>query len=247
VFRKLFVFLLALAGAGFIAFRMVVRPWWRDWGVVPEELARHLPGDDLIPEASASDTRGIRIAAPPEAIWPWLMQMGYGRAGWYSYDAIDMAGRSSGTLDPALDALKVGDVVPTHPGGGFIVRLLEPERALVLYSDTELMQDQEAAAHAAGLDEGSANVRATGAFMEKAQPTEFSASWAFVLEPTADGGTRLIERVRTRFGESDKPWTRYTLPVMGFGVFVMVRRQLLVIKERAERGTEASPAEALAG
>ena len=60
-----------------------------------------------------------------------------------------------------------------------------------------------------------------------------------------DGGTRLIERVRTRFGPSDKPWTRYTLPVMGFGVFVMVRRQLLGIKERAESASGA-PADAVA-
>lgn len=243
--RRLIFFVLALAGAGYVAFRMVVRPWWRSWGVVPAETGKPLAGDELIPDATVSETRGIAIGAAPEAIWPWLMQMGYGRGGWYSYDAIDMAGRSSDTLDPELAHLAVGDIVPTDPAGGFVVRILEPQRALVLYSDTALMQERAEAARAAGAAEASANVRATGAFMENAQPTDFAASWAFVLEPMPDGGTRLIERVRTRFGESDKPWTRYTLPVMGFGVFVMVRRQLLGIKERVERGTEPVPVEAV--
>jgi hypothetical protein len=242
--RKLLFILVALAGAGFVAFRLVVRPWWRGWGVVPDEAGKPLAGDDLIPDAGVSETRGIGIAAAPAAIWPWLLQMGYGRAGWYSYDAIDMAGPSSDRLDPDLAHLRVGDVVPTHPGGGFLVKIVEPERALVMYSDNELMEQQAAAARVAGAPEPSANVRATGAFMENAQPGEFAASWAFVLEPMPDGGTRLIERVRTRFGESDKPWTRYTLPVMGFGVFVMVRRQLLGIKERVERIGQATPAHA---
>ncbi len=233
--RRLLFFLVALTGAAFLAFRVVVRPWWRSWGVVPDEAGRPLVGDDLIPDAGVSETRGIAIAASPSTIWPWLMQMGYGRAGWYSYDAIDMAGRSAASVDAGLAHLEVGDVVPTHPGGGFLVKIVDPERALVLYSDNELMEQQAAAAREAGLAEASTNVRATGAFMENAQPGEFAASWAFVLEPMPDGGTRLIERVRTRFGESDKPWTRYTLPVMGFGVFVMVRRQLLGIKERAEQ------------
>lgn len=245
--RRLFFFLLALIAAAIIGFRMVVRPWWRTWGVVPQEVARSLPGDDLIPNAGASDTRGITIAATPEAIWPWLMQMGYGRAGWYSYDAIDMAGSSADKIDPQLANLSVGDVVPTHPGGGFLVRLLEPSHALVLYSDNELMQEQAEAAKEAGVAEGSANIRATGAFMENAQPTEFAASWAFVLEPLPDGSTRLIERVRTRFGDSDKPWTRYTLPVMGFGVFAMVRRQLLGIKARVEGDAAALAAPTPAG
>lgn len=242
--RRLIFFVLALAGAGFLAFRLVVRPWWRSWGVVPEEAGRPLTGDELIPDATVSETRGIRIEASPDAIWPWLMQMGYGRGGWYSYDAIDMAGRSSQTLDPELAHLGVGDVVPVEPGVGFLVKILEPLRALVLYADNELMQEQARTAREAGAAGASANLQVTGTFMQNAQPTDFAASWAFVLEPMPDGGTRLIERVRTRFGESDKPWTRYTLPVMGFGVFVMVRRQLLGIKERAERQSEPATAEA---
>jgi hypothetical protein len=240
MFRRLLIAIAALAAVAFATFRLMVEPWWRSWGVVPNDVARPLPGDEIIPDAATSDTRSVTIAAPPETVWPWLVQMGYGRAGWYSYDMVDMSGTSADRIDPALQDLKVGDVMPTHPGGGFLVKLLEPNHALVLYADTELMREQEDAARAAGLEAPSANVRATGALMETAQPVDFTASWAFVLEPMPSGETRLIERFRARFGQSDKPWTRYTLPVMGFGVFVMVRRQLIGIKQLVERG--ASPA-----
>jgi hypothetical protein len=234
--RKLLVAILALVAAAFATFRLVVQPWWRTWGVVPNDVARPLPGDEIIPDAMTSDTRSVSIAAPPEAVWPWLVQMGYGRAGWYSYDMVDMSSASARGIDPALQQLKVGDVMPTHPGGGFLVRQLEPNRALVLYADTELMEQQQAAAAEAGTEQASANVRATGVVMANAQPVDFAASWAFVLERLPSGDTRLIERVRAHFGESDQPWTRYTLPVMGFGVFVMVRRQLIGIKQRVETG-----------
>jgi hypothetical protein len=246
MFRRFVLFVLAVAGAAFVAFRLVVQPWWRQWGVVPQEAAKPLPGDELVPDANVSETRGIGIAAAPDAVWPWLMQMGYGRGGWYSYDIVDMSQPSADAIRPELQDLKVGDIVPTDPGGGFMVRVLEPGRALVLYSDTELMRARAEEARAAGSDEASANVRATGALMEISQPTEFAVSWAFVLEPMPDGGTRLIERVRSSFGPTDKPWTRYTLPVMGFGVFVMVRRQLLGIKDRAERQEGSAPVEATA-
>jgi hypothetical protein len=70
--------------------------------------------------------------------------------------------------------------------------------------------------------------------MSVAQPTDFVATWAFVVEPLDGGRSRLIERFRIRFTGRDKPWTRATLPMMGFGVFAMARRQLLGIKARAE-------------
>jgi len=227
--RRLIVALLALGGAGYAGYQLVLKPWWRRWGVVPDEAIAPLPGDEVVPDAMTSETRGITIDAPPAAVWPWLVQMGYGRGGWYSYDAVDMAGHSTDRILPEHQGLKAGDLVPTHPGGGFVVRLIDPEKALVLFADTSLMQEQPAT------DEASLNVRATGAVLERAQPTDFAASWAFVLEPLPGGRTRLLERVRARFGETDQPWQRYTMPLMGFGVFVMVRRQLLGIKQRAEQ------------
>jgi hypothetical protein len=241
--RRLTVAMLAAAGLGYAGYRFVVQPWWRSWGVVPEEATAKLPGDEVIPDAATSETRGITINASPAAVWPWLVQMGYGRGGWYSYDMVDMAHPSADGILREHQDLKVGDIVPTHPGGGFLVKLLEPGRALALYADTKLMEEQAEAARTSAVEEASANVRAAGAFMENAQPTDFAASWALVLEPRPDGGTRLIERVRTKFGDSDKPWTRYTLPVMGFGVFAMVRKQLLGIKQRAERQPVPLPQE----
>ena len=99
-----------------------------------------LPGDELVPTPTAIDTRGITIDAPPEAVWPWLVQMGYGRAGWYSYDRLDMRGKSVDTIVPKHQALAVGDLMPMSPEAGFEVKVLEPGRALVLYADTALIE-----------------------------------------------------------------------------------------------------------
>jgi hypothetical protein len=231
---KRLLFAAAAVGAGAITYRGIVRPWWRSWGVDGEDVVRELPGDQLVPGAPVLDTRSIEIDAPPSDVWPWLLQMGYGRAGWYSYDTIDMVGASSRRIVPEWQTLAVGDVVPTHPGGGFLVRDLQPERALVLYSDTGIVTSQAAAARAAATEATTANVQAAGAFLGATQPAEFAASWAFVLEPTAGGHTRLVERFRVKFGETDKPWTAATLPVVGFGVFLMTRQQMLGIRERAE-------------
>ena len=109
-----------------------------------------------------------------------------------------------------------------------------PERALVLYSDSQIVMSQATVARETSAESPTANVEAAGAFLGATQPTEFAASWAFILEPIAGGRTRLIERFRVKFGETDKPWTAATLPVVGFGVFLMTRQQMLGIRERAE-------------
>ena len=236
--RRLFG--LAVFAVGAVAsYRLVIEPWWRSWGADPDEAVRALPGDDVVPDGVTAETRGITIDAPPAAVWPWLVQMGYGRAGWYSYDRIDMRGASADRIVPELQSLSVGDIMPTHPAGGFLVKAIEPERALVLFTDTDTVRDQASAA--AEADPTPANVKLAGAFMEGAQPTDFAVSWAFVLEPLPDGRTRLIERTRVRFGEADKPWMRITMPMMGFGVFVMMRRQLIGIRDRAERSPMPAP------
>ena len=218
---------------------VTVRPWWHAWGTDPVESAAPLPGDDVVPDAGVSDTRAVTIDAPPSAVWPWLTQMGFGRGGWYSYDVVDMKGSSADKIIPDLPPLAPGDILPTHPGGGFEVRVVEPDRALVLYVDSSMARSW-AAKDGVDLEMSvPANLRAGGAFMNAAQPTEFAASWSFVIEPLAGDRTRLIERFRIRFDGGERAWTRYTLPALGFGVFVMIRRQLLGIKARAEA---ASPA-----
>lgn len=217
------------------------RRWWHSWGIDPDETTRALPGDDIVTDAIGGETRGITIDAPPDAVWPWLLQMGYGRAGWYSYDQLDQRGRSVDEIVDAWQGLAVGDVVPTHPGGGFEVAHIEPGRALILRSDTALVTAQAEAAKAAasGIETGTTGVKVSGAMLS-GTPQQFAASWAFVLEPLADGRTRLIERFRVWFG-GEQPGSRFVMPFLGFGVFVMMQKQMVGIRERAERSTRLRP------
>jgi hypothetical protein len=205
--------------------------WWRTWGVDPAEAAKPLAGDDLVPTPTAIETRGITIDAPPEAVWPWLVQMGFGRAGWYSYDQLDNRGGSVEAILPDYQSTAVGDIVPVSPAGGFEVKVVEPGRAFVLYTDTELVERQGLAAPSGR--EVPAGLAASGAFLRQT-PREFGASWAFVLEPLEGGRTRFIERFRVRFGQAS-PAFRLVGPIMGFGVFVMMQRQMLGIAGRAVR------------
>ena len=218
----------ALAGVSWAAY-VAVRQWWKSWGVDPAEAARPMAGDDLIPEAQTSDTRGITIDAPVESVWPWLVQMGYGRGGWYSIDQLDMRGRSADRIVPEWQALAAGEVMPTHPGGGFEVKVLEPGRALVLYADSTTMQPPDEA----GSEPVPAGLAASGAFLS-ATPGQVRASWAFVLEPIGANRTRLLERVRY-WGAKGSTVSNAALSVLGFGVFVMMQRQMVGIRTRAER------------
>ena len=238
----------AAAWAGFVSARTL----WRSWGVIPEIGAQALPGDDLVADAEAVDTRVLDIDAPPARVWPWLVQMGYGRAGWYSYDQLDMSHTSLDHVAPDLQSLAVGDLVPTHPGGGFEVKVLEPDRALVLYADRALMVAQVEKAHRPEVvtEEAPANLRATGAYLERSMPGDFAASWAFVLEPLDKGRTRLIERFRIQMAPpSDaRPVPAFVKTLLGFGVFVMTRRQMLGIRDRVEgrpiKGLRLAPKQA---
>ena len=75
------------------------RRWHLRWGATPEEVASSLPGDELLPSARFVCTRAVTIAAPPAAVWPWLVQVGCGRAGWYSHDLLDNLARPSAPED----------------------------------------------------------------------------------------------------------------------------------------------------
>lgn len=173
-----------------------------------EERTRHLPGDELISRPLATLTHAVTIERPRRDVWPWLLQMGAGRAGWYSYDALDNAGRHSADLVvPDLLDVKVGTIMPALPGetGGFVVLHIDPLRVLVL-----------------------GWVPISGA--------EPVVSWAFVLDEPRKGATRLI--VRVRGSSSYRPpfglprWS--TKAIMPAVHLVMQRRQLLGIAQRAE-------------
>lgn len=220
------------------------RDWYTTWGIDRDERTKPLPGDELVEAPTGGETRGITIDAPPAAVWPWLVQMGYGRAGWYSYDQLDQRGRSADEIVPDRGSIEVGDILPTHPGGGFEVAILEPERTLVLRSDTALVEAQAEAARAAGEgpETATAGVRASGTFLS-GMPRDYAASWAFVLEPLPGERTRLVERFRVRFADTSGT-PPFVLPLLGFGVFVMLQKQMQGIRRRAERlthGTDGPP------
>lgn len=179
------------------------------------ESRRPLPGDELLPAAGAEATDGITIAATPEQIWPWLLQMGCRRAGYYSVDWVDNGGvRSSRELVPELLQLEVGQVIPAAPDGddGFEVLSLDAPHALVLgglYDADSARQLKFAAA----------------------RPEHYwQVTWAFVLEPLNDRSTRLHVRARALFPESGAFHASWIRPVHHF----MQRRMLQHLAARVE-------------
>ena len=129
--------LLGLAGAGLVGgcYLGCVRPWQQNWGARPGEIEAALPGDAIVTRPWMCATRAVTIETAPEAVWPWLVQMGgYTRAGWYSRDWIDNGGRpSADRLRPELQGLRAGDVMATAAdGSGFTVEAIDAPRSLVL-------------------------------------------------------------------------------------------------------------------
>ena len=116
-------------------YRMAISPWHLRWGATDEEISRPMPGDDLLP-GSGSSTRAITIAATPEDIWPWLVQLGYGKAGWYSYDWIDNDFKpSADQIVPEFQDLDVGDRILMMPSMGFEVMAIDEPRSIVSLLD----------------------------------------------------------------------------------------------------------------
>ncbi len=102
------------------------------WGATPDEINSHIIGDDLCPKATLTATRCITISAPPQDVFPWIRQMGFGRAGWYSYDWLDNLGRKSATsILPEWQSVQSGDLIPAGPIS-FVATIVEPPRHFVL-------------------------------------------------------------------------------------------------------------------
>jgi hypothetical protein len=117
---------------------LIYRPQQLRWGATDQEVARAMPGDDIQRQPIFNSTRAITIGARPEQIWPWLVQMGYKRAGFYGYDALDNAGiPSADRIIPALQQLKVGDAFPIWEGVNYQVVAIDPNHSLVLESSDQ--------------------------------------------------------------------------------------------------------------
>ena len=92
------------------------RRWHLQWGATSAEVGGSLPGDAILAHAQFKATRAITIDAPPHAVWPWLVQVGCLRAGWYSNDLLDNLGHASATtIVPTLQHVQVGQWVPMSP------------------------------------------------------------------------------------------------------------------------------------
>ena len=126
-----------IAGAVIVVYRYVLRPWHLRWGATDEEAEGRMPGDELIADPTLVSTRAVTIAAGPDQVWPWLVQLGQGRGGFYSHDWIEnLIGLQIHSADRILaehQRLEIGDRVALAPdGSGLDVERLEPGRLLLL-------------------------------------------------------------------------------------------------------------------
>jgi hypothetical protein len=102
------------------------------WGATAEEINSSVVGDDLCSTATLVATRSITIGAPPQDVFPWIRQMGFGRAGWYSYDWLDNLGRKSATtIHDEWQSVAAGDKIPSGPIS-FIAAIVDAPRHFVL-------------------------------------------------------------------------------------------------------------------
>ncbi len=172
----------------------------------PDERARILAGDDLIPRPIGSVNHSITIRRPPRDVWPWLAQMGSDRAGWYAYDFIDNGGHPSAErILPDLQNIHVGSVFPALPGvkDVFVVAQCEREHSLVLSWRLPNGQHQ--------------------------------TTWAYILDEPQRGQTRLIVRGRVASGYRPFGLPEWFATRVGpVAHLVMQRKQLLGIARRAE-------------
>lgn len=221
----------ALAAAA--AYRTLVAPRLETWGATPEEVLRTMPGDELVPIQMMHGTRAITIDAPPEDIWPWLVQIGYHRAGFYSYALLERTMGLTGienanAILPEYQQLKLGDVIPFGPGPG-------PGKEVGL-PVVALQQNRHLAVAMRDKDD--------------------AVTWAFGLYPIDAGHTRLVSRnlaympgwTVSSIVSNPSRW-RTELPMklfLNLGGFLMVRKTLLGVKCRAERLHAQRMAEAAA-
>jgi hypothetical protein len=196
-----------------VFYATVLRPRLLDWGATTEERTAALPGDELVPEPHLVATRAITVHATADAVWPWLAQMGQGRGGLYSYDALEnLVGceiHSADRIVAEWQQPEVGDEFRLAPEVALELARLDPGRALVVRGAVPLPG-------------------------QSAPPFDFS--WAFVLDRRADGATRLLVRERYRY---TRRWTALLVEPVQPISFVMSEKMLRGVRDRAERFSAA--------
>lgn len=219
--RPLAIAAIAGASAGALAYALIIRPWHLGWGATGRERSMPLPGDEIVIRPNMESTRAITIDAPPSDVWPWLVQMGKGRGGLYSYDWLDIAfgfldEPSAEAILPEHQALRAGDAIPMGcdetQADDFVVHAVDPERALVIGAWAPEFRDK--------------------------------VSWSMVLYPLGTRRTRLIVRVRGSLPMDAQGILTYAL--LEPATFVMLRKQMLNLKRLAERTRKRREITALA-
>ncbi len=208
----------AMQIAGCLLLSPFLRSWYNHWGASATEIQKPLPGDELVSKPLIGYTHAVSIGALPSEIWPWLVQIGQGRGGFYSYDGLEnLVGckiQSAESILPEHQNPKPGDLVRLGPQGYpcFSIAAIENGKALVLVS---------------------ADPKTCEPVNEEHQTEKgYSiASWQFKLEPEDAQSTRLLVRQRMAYSP-DMAWIwRLIEPIN----FVMERKMMLGIKHRAEK------------
>ena len=208
--------LATLEGAGLVAWNLVTTPLVGRrrlrWGTRGTEAEDPLPGDELVPHPKWSYTLGIGVAAPPEAVWPWVAQIGQRRGGFYSYQTLEnLAGcKITNTTEilPEHQHPEVGDEIYLHPSAPPLrIEVVDPPHDLVLFGSPADLAAEESW----GI-----------------------STWQFVIRPGPAGTSRFLTR-----GRSDhSPGWATRLAFGRFPIeavtFVMSRKMLREIKRLAE-------------
>jgi hypothetical protein len=212
---KRFVLGAAAAGGTWAA----LRPRTLSWGATDDEADRVLPGDELVPDAMYVTTRAVTIHAPAEAVFPWLVQLGQNRGGFYTYDVLEnlfhLDIHSADRIHPEWQELR--------PGADYVS--LDPQQTMKM----TIVE----------LEAPHAMVIRTGAPDEEPQPPgdffkgEIAGTWAFIVKPLDPGTSRLIVRWRAAWRPTAA--ARLAAPALLEPVhFIMERGMMLGIKKRAE-------------
>jgi hypothetical protein len=192
-----------MVSAAAVARRRLLR-----WGATGTEAGQSLTGDDLVPDADLTSTRAITIRAGVEDVWPWIVQLGQGRGGFYSYDRLEnLAGcdiHSADEVNPEWQHLEVGDTVRLAPELALTAAVVKPPHTLVLH----------------------------GGFLPGAATAPYEFTWTFDLSPTAESMTRLVVRERYAY---TRWWARFVVEPVSVVSFIMSHRMLRGIRDRAER------------
>jgi hypothetical protein len=160
----------SMTAAAMGAYLLFIGPWQRRWGATDEEVQRAMPGDEEVERPLINATRAVTVNARPVEIWPWLVQIGTGRAGWYSYDWIEnrmgLDVSSANRILPEFQHLEINDKIPIAPGIEIPVKDIKPNELLLLVGHDPVIGD---------------------------------ASWVFGLYPLDEQHTRLVTRTRIRW------------------------------------------------